>query len=86
MLEVAGRIDDPVGMRDRRVLERPDDVEQRVGLAQPREVLGGQLLRADVALGRRRRRRQVDVGHVGLDDLLGLEDLGEPRRAGRRAP
>ena len=25
-----------------------------------------------------RRRRQVHVGHVGLDDLLGLEDLGQP--------
>ena len=30
---------------------------------------------------RRRRRRQVDVRDVGLDDLLGLEDLGEPVEA-----
>ena len=47
-------------------------------VAQPREVLGGQVLGADMALGRGGRRRQVDVGDVGLDDLLRLEDLGEP--------
>ena len=56
-LEVAGRVDAPVRMRVRRVLERADDVEQRVGVAQPREVVGRQLLGPDVALGRRRRRR-----------------------------
>jgi hypothetical protein len=47
-----------------------------------RKMLGGQLLGADVALGRSRRRRQVRVGDVGLHDLLGLEDRGqalEPR-------
>ena len=47
-------------------------------VAQPREVVGRQLLGADAALGRRRRRRQVDVGDVGVDDLLRLEDLGQP--------
>ena len=52
------------------VVEGPDDVEQRVRVAQPREVLGGQLLGPDPALGRGRRRRQVDVGDVGVDDLL----------------
>ena len=77
-LEVARGVDAAVGMRVRRVLERADDVEQRVGVAQPRQVVGRQLLGPDVALGRRRRRRQVDVGDVGLDDLLGLEDLGQP--------
>ena len=60
-----------------RVLERANDVEQRVRVAQPREVVGRQLLGPDPAVGRRRRGRQVDVGDVGLDDLLGLEDLGE---------
>ena len=81
-LEVAGRVDAAVRVRDGRVLERADDVEQRVGVAQPREVVGRQLLGPDVALGRGGRRRQVDVGDVGLDDLLRLEDLGqrvEPR-------
>ena len=81
-LEVAGRVDAPVGMRVGRVLEGADDVEQRVGVAQAREVVGRQLLGPDVALGRGRRRGQVGVGDVGLDDLLGLEDRGqrvEPR-------
>ena len=77
LLEVARRVDAPRGMRMRRVLERADDVEQRVGVAQPREVVGRQLLGPDATLGRSGRRRQVDVGDVGLDDLLGLEDLGE---------
>ncbi len=50
-LEVAGRVDAAVGVRVGRILERADDVEQRVGVAQPREVVRGQLLRADMALG-----------------------------------
>ncbi len=73
-LDVAQRIHAPVGMRVGRVLERPGDVEQRIRVAQPAEVIGRQLLGADMALGRGRWRGQVDVGHVGLDDLLGLED------------
>ncbi len=84
-LEVARRVDAAVGVRVGRVLERADDVEQRVRVAQPGEVVGRQLLGPDVALGRRRRRGQVGVGDVGLDDLLGLEDGGqrvEPRRRG----
>ena len=36
-------------------------MEQRVAVAQPAEVLGGEVLRADVALGRGGWRRQVDV-------------------------
>ena len=64
-------------MRVGRVLEGADDVEQRVRVAQPREVVGRQLLGPDVALGRGRRRGQVGVGDVGLDDLLGLEDGGQ---------
>jgi hypothetical protein len=40
-------------------------------------VVGRQLLGPDVTLGRGRRRRQVSVGDVGLDDLLGLEDGGQ---------
>ena len=67
----------PLGMRVRWVLERPDDVEQRVRIAQPGQMVGRQLLGADVALGRRRRRGQVDVGDVGVDDLLRLEDAGQ---------
>ena len=84
-LDVAGRVDAAVRMRVGRVLEGADDVEQRVRVAQPGEVVGRQLLGPDVALGRGRRRRQVDVRDVGLDDLLGLEDAGqrvEPRRRG----
>ena len=76
-LEVAGRVDAAVRMRIGRVLEGADDVEQRVRIAQPGEVVGRQLLGPDVALGRRRRRRQVDVGDVGVDDLLRLEDPGQ---------
>ena len=54
---------------------------QRVGLAQAGEVLRRQLLGADPALRRGGRRRQVDVGHVGVDDLLGLEHLGKAGKA-----
>ena len=68
-------------MRVGRILERADDVEQRIGVAQPREVVGRQLLGPDAALGRGGRRGQVDVRDVGLDDLLRLEDLGEPVEA-----
>ena len=64
-----------MGMR--RVVPGPDDVDERVGLAEPRHVLGGQLVGADSALRRCGRRRQVDVGDVRLDDLLRLEHLGE---------
>ena len=81
-LDVAGGVDAPVGMRVRRVLECADDVQQGVEIAQAREVVGRQLLGADVALGRRGRRRQVRVRDVGLDDLLRLEDLGEPVEPG----
>ena len=72
---------EPSGCGMRRVLEGADDVEQRVGLAQAGEVLGRQLLGPDPALGRGGRRRQVDVRDVGLDDLLRLEDLGQPVEA-----
>ena len=78
LLEVARGIDAARRMRVGRILERADDVQQRVRVPQPREVVGRQLLGADATLGRRRRGRQVDVGDVGLDDLLGLEDLGQP--------
>ena len=81
LLEVAGRVDAAGRMRVGRILERADDVEQRVGVAQAREVVGRQLLGPDAALGRGRRRGQVDVRDVGLDDLLGLEDLGQPVEA-----
>ena len=72
------RVDRALRMGIGGVLERADDVEQRVRLAEPGEVLGRQLLGPDVALGRGRRGRQVDVGDVGLDDLLRLEDRGQP--------
>ena len=72
-LEVPRRVDRAVGMRVGRVLEGADDVEQRVGLAQPGEVLGRQLLGPDLALRRGRRRGQVDVRDVGLDDFFGLK-------------
>ena len=85
-LDVARRVDAPVRMRVGRVLERPDDVQQRVGVAQPGQVVGRQLLGADVALGRRRRRGQVDVGDVGVDDLLRLEDAGQACRDARPGP
>jgi hypothetical protein len=65
-------------VRHGRVFEGPDDVQQRVGLAQSGQLVGRQLFGPDPAFGRRRRRRQVEVGDVGVDDLLGLEDLGQP--------
>ena len=76
-LEVPGRIDAALGVRDGGILERADHVEQRIGVPQPREVIGRQLLGPDVALGRRRGRGQVHVRDVGLDDLLRLEDAGQ---------
>ena len=80
-VEVAPRVDRALRVGMRVVLERPDDVEQRVRLAEPGEVLGGQLLGPDAALRRGRRGGQVDVGDVGVDDLLGLEDLGQAVQA-----
>ncbi len=50
-LEVAPGVDRAVGMGHRGILERPHDVEQRVRVAQPGQVLGRQLLGPDVALG-----------------------------------
>src|SRR5829696_3508843 len=44
-------------------------------------MFGRQLLRADPPLGGRRGRGKVDVGHVGVDDLLRLEHRGEPLEA-----
>ena len=85
LLDVAGRIDAQQRVRHRVVLERADDVQQGVGIAQP-----GQLVGRDVgvrlALGAGGRGRQVDVGDVGGDLLLGLEELGQARRAARRGP
>ena len=81
-LEVPGGVDRALGVRVRRVLECPDHVEQRVGLAQAGEMLGRQLLRSDPALRRGGRCREIDVRDVGLDDLLRLEDLGQPIEAG----
>ena len=67
-------------MGDRRIVERAHDVEQLVGGAQPRELVGRDLGRL-AAVGRQRRRRQVDVGHVGRHLALGLEQLGQPGQA-----
>ena len=47
-LEVAPRVDRALRVWHRRVLERADDVEQRVGVAQPGELLRRQLLGPDV--------------------------------------
>ena len=62
----------------RRVLERADDVEERVAVAQPREVLRREVLRADmtlkplrqVAAGTRLRilDQTTDWVHVEFDD------------------
>ena len=50
-LQVPVRVHAAVRVRERRVLERADDVEERIGVAQPREMVGRQLLGPDVALG-----------------------------------
>ncbi len=60
-----------------RIVECPHDVEERVGLPEAGQLVGGKLLGADPALARGGRRRQIHVRHVGLHDLLGLEDLRE---------
>ena len=52
-LDVAPWVDRALGVGHGRIVERPDDVEQGVGIAQPGEVLGRQLLGADPALARR---------------------------------
>src|SRR4051812_50153730 len=85
-LDVPGRVDAAVGMRVRRVLERSDDVEQGIGIPQAGEMVGGQLLGPDVALGRGRWRRQVPVWDVRVDDLLRLEDAGEGGATFGRGP
>ena len=54
LLEVAGGIDAPGRVRVRRVVEGANDVEQRIRVAEPRQVVGRQLLGPDAALGRRR--------------------------------
>ena len=77
-LEVAPRVDRTLGVRHGRIIEGPDDVQQCIGLAQSRQLIGRQLLGSDSPFGRGRRRRQVEVRDVGVDDLLGLEDLGQP--------
>ena len=76
-LEVAPGVDRTFRMRHRRVIESPDHVQQRVGFPQSSQLVGRQLLGSDAAFGRSRRRRQIEVGDVGLDDLLRLEDLGQ---------
>ena len=78
-LDVAPRVDRALWVRHGRILERADHVEERIRVAESGEMFGRQFLRSDPALRRRGRRRQVDIRHVGLDDLPGLEDLGEVR-------
>ena len=75
-LDVAQRINRAVGMGHGRVLERANHVEQLVGVAQPRELIGRDLGRL-ATVERERRRGQVDVGHVGRNLALGLEELGQ---------
>ena len=77
LLDVACRINRPRGRRKRWVVEGTHDMDERVRLPQAGEMLGRQLLRSDVALAGCGWRGQVDVGDVGVDDLLGLEDLGQ---------
>ncbi len=57
LLEVASGIHAARRMRMGRILERADDVQERVGVAQPREVVRRELLGPDPTLRRRRRRR-----------------------------
>ena len=75
-----------VGMRHRRVRR----TRARRGAARPRcaAAPAGRpgFVGALVALGRRRRRGQVHVGHVGRHLALGLEERGQARRGARRAP
>ena len=51
LLEVARRVHAAGHVRVRRVLERADDVEQRIGVTEPREVVGRQLLGPHATLG-----------------------------------
>ncbi len=76
-LDIPGRVDAAVGVRVARVLEGPDDMEQGVRVTQPGKMVGRQLLRADMTLGRWRQSGQIDVRDVGLDDLLRLEHTGQ---------
>ncbi len=77
-LEVPPGVDRTLRVRQGRVFEGPHHVQQSVGFAQPGQLVGRQLLGAHPPLGRGRRRRQVEVGDVGMDDLAGLEYLGQP--------
>ncbi len=78
LLKVARRIDTAGGMRMDGVVEGANDVEEGVRIAQPREVVGRKLLRADAPLRRGRRRGQVHVRDIGVDGLPWLEDGSEP--------
>ena len=74
-LQIAPGVDRTLQMRNGRVFEGTNDVQEGVGLAQSGQLIGRQLFGADSAVGRGGRCRQVEVRHVGVDDLLGLEDL-----------
>ncbi len=63
-------------MRHRRVVECPHHVQQFVGRAQSGQLVGRNLGRL-TSIRRQRRRRQVDIGHIGRDLALGLEHLGQ---------
>src|ERR1035437_2384052 len=65
-------------MRNGWVFEGTDYVQEGYGFAKSGQLIGRQLFGADSALTRGGRCRQVEVRHVGLDDLLGLEDLRQP--------
>ena len=73
-LDVVGRVDAAVDVDDVLVVERADDLADRVGLADVREELVAQAL----ALGRALDDAgDVDERHGRREDLLRAEDLGE---------
>src|SRR5436190_23125308 len=76
-IDVARRVDRALRMGIVGVVESAHDVEQRVAVAETGKVLGSQVLCSDVALARGGWRGQVHVGHIRLDDLFRLEDLGQ---------
>ena len=80
LLDVAPRVHAQERVRHGVVLEGAHDVEQRIGVAQPGQLVGG-----DVPVGghasRDRGRRQVDVGDVGGDLAAWLEERRQAREA-----
>ena len=81
VFQVPPRIDRAGRVRQGRIVEGTNDMEQGVRVTQAGEVFRGQFLGADPTCRGRRRCRQVNVRDVRLHQLLWLEDRRQPVQA-----